>query len=81
LRRLTGAWRAWGCETSVRQNLLANRRFSWHTGQNISALAFYHNAQAAAKDDVTGAKAIVEDLKVRFPGTSKRWGDAAEGEA
>jgi hypothetical protein len=44
-----------------------------------SALAFYHNAQAAAKDDIPGAKAIVEDLKARFPGPGKR--RAAEGEA
>jgi hypothetical protein len=44
-----------------------------------AALAFYHNAQAAAKDDIPGAKAIVEDLKARFPGPGKRRG--AEGKA
>jgi hypothetical protein len=44
-----------------------------------SAFAFYYNVQAAAKDDIPVAKAIVEDLKVRFPGPGKRRG--AEGEA
>jgi hypothetical protein len=38
-----------------------------------AAFAFYHNIQAAAKDDVPGAKAIFADLKTRFPG-GKRGG-------
>jgi hypothetical protein len=42
-----------------------------------AALAFYHNVQAAVKDDIPGAKAICEDLKTRFPG-SRRKGGAAE---
>jgi hypothetical protein len=46
-----------------------------------TALAFYHNTQAPAKDDIPGAKAIVEDLKTSFPGPGKRRGDAAEPEA
>jgi hypothetical protein len=33
-----------------------------------AALAFYHNVQAAAQDDIPGAKAIFADLKTRFPG-------------
>ncbi|MDR2633325.1 MAG: hypothetical protein LBC51_06845 [Treponema sp.] len=37
-----------------------------------AALAFYHNVQAAAKDDVPGAKAIFEDLKTRFPGSKRQ---------
>jgi hypothetical protein len=39
-----------------------------------AVLAFYHNVQAAAKDDVPGAKAIVEDLKTRFPGGKRQSG-------
>jgi hypothetical protein len=43
------------------------------------ALAFYHNTQAAAKQDVPGAKAIYEDLKTRFPrGKRKATGEAPE---
>jgi hypothetical protein len=45
-----------------------------------AALAFYHNVQAAAKDDIPGAKAIFEDLKTRFPG-GKRRGGTTETEA
>jgi hypothetical protein len=44
-----------------------------------AALAFYHNVQAAAKDDIPGAKAIFEDLKTRFPG-GKRQGGTTETE-
>lgn len=33
--------------------------------------AFYQNVQAAAKAGITGAKAIHDDLKVRFPGRNK----------
>jgi hypothetical protein len=43
------------------------------------SLAFYYNVQAAAKDDVPGAKAIFEDLKIRFPG-GKRQGGTTETE-
>ena len=32
-----------------------------------AALAVYHNVQAAAKQDIPGAKAIYEDLKPHFP--------------
>jgi hypothetical protein len=44
-----------------------------------AALAFYHNVQAAAKDDIPGAKAIFENLKTRFPG-GKRQGGVADDE-
>jgi hypothetical protein len=44
-----------------------------------AALAVYHNVQAAAKQDVPGAKAIYEDLKTRFPGGKKRGGAADAG--
>jgi hypothetical protein len=44
-----------------------------------AALAFYHNVQAAAKDDIPGAKAIFEDLKNRFPG-GKRQSKSTETE-
>jgi hydroxymethylpyrimidine/phosphomethylpyrimidine kinase len=33
-----------------------------------SALTFYNSIKLQAKENVTGAKAIYEDLKVRFPG-------------
>jgi hypothetical protein len=39
-----------------------------------AALAFYHNTQAAAKQDVPGARAIYEDLKTRFPGRKRKSG-------
>ena len=39
-----------------------------------AALAVYHNTQAAAKQDVPGAKAVYEDLKTRFPGGKRRGG-------
>ena len=41
-----------------------------------AALAVYHNIQAAAKQDIPGAKAIYEDVKSRFPGGKKRSVDA-----
>jgi hypothetical protein len=44
------------------------------------ALAFYHNTQAAAKQDVPGAKAIYEDLKTRFPGGKRKAGGGAAEE-
>jgi hypothetical protein len=43
-----------------------------------AALAFYHNVQAAAKDDIPGAKAICEDLTPRFPGGRRKAGAADE---
>jgi hypothetical protein len=43
-----------------------------------AALAFYHNVQAVAKDDVPGAKAIFEDLKTRFPGGRRKGGATDE---
>jgi hypothetical protein len=39
-----------------------------------AALAFYHNVQAAAKDDVPGAKAICEELKNRFSNGKRKGG-------
>lgn len=39
-----------------------------------AALAVYHNTQAAAKQDVPGAKAVYEDLKTRFPSVKRRSG-------
>ena len=44
-----------------------------------AALAVYHNIQAAAKQDIPGAKAIYEDLKSRFPGGKKRSGETDVG--
>jgi hypothetical protein len=61
-------------EEAVEDTIMAAGSEAYH-----AALAFYHNAQAAAKDDVPGAKAIFEDLKTRFPG-GKRKGGATEGE-
>jgi hypothetical protein len=42
-----------------------------------AALAVYHNTQAAAKQDVPGAKAVYEDLKTRFPSVKRRSGGEA----
>ncbi|MDR2481138.1 MAG: hypothetical protein LBD07_02455 [Spirochaetaceae bacterium] len=39
-----------------------------------AALAFYHNVQAAVKEDSPGAKAILDDLKVRFASNKRRSG-------
>jgi len=33
----------------------------------IAALSFYNSVRDAAKRDVPGAKAVYDDLKVRFP--------------
>jgi hypothetical protein len=60
-------------EEAVEDTIMAAGSEAYH-----AALAFYHNVQAAAKDDIPGAKAIFEDLKTRFPG-GKRKGGAAEG--
>jgi hypothetical protein len=40
-----------------------------------AALAVYHNVQAAAKQDIPGAKAVYENLKPHFPGNKKRSSD------
>jgi hypothetical protein len=50
-------------EGAVEDTIMAAGSDAYH-----AALAFYHNVQAAAKDDVPGAKAIFEDLKTRFLG-------------
>jgi hypothetical protein len=55
-------------EEAVKDTVMAAGSEAYH-----AALAFYHNVQAAAKDDIPGAKVIFEDLKTRFPG-SKRSG-------
>jgi hypothetical protein len=44
-----------------------------------AALSFYHSAQSAAQGDIPGARAIFEDLKIRFP-SGKRRGGTAEAE-
>jgi hypothetical protein len=44
-----------------------------------AALAVYHNVQAAAKQDIPGAKAIYEDLRPHFPGGRKRGGGTDAG--
>jgi hypothetical protein len=44
-----------------------------------AALAVYHNAQAAARQDVPGAKAVYETLRVHFPGGKKRGGGTDGG--
>jgi hypothetical protein len=56
-------------EEAVEDTIMAAGSEAYH-----AALAFYHNVQAAAKDDVPGAKAIVEDLKTRFPGGKRQSG-------
>ncbi|MDR1326361.1 MAG: hypothetical protein LBK00_10040 [Treponema sp.] len=37
-----------------------------------AALVVYHNVQAAAKQDIPGAKAVYENLKPHFPSGKKR---------
>ena len=37
-----------------------------------AALAYYNNVQQAASANVAGAKAIYDELKKRFPGTSRK---------
>jgi hypothetical protein len=56
-------------EEAVEDTILAAGSEAYH-----AALSFYHNVQAAAKDDIPGAKAIVEDLKTRFPGGKRQGG-------
>ncbi|MDR1400541.1 MAG: hypothetical protein LBJ41_11515 [Treponema sp.] len=43
------------------------------------AIAVYHNVQAAAKQDIPGAKAVYEELKPHFPGGRKRSSDTDAG--
>lgn len=38
----------------------------------MSALMFYNAAKDAARHNVQGAKAVVEDLKKRFPSTKRK---------
>jgi predicted N-acetyltransferase YhbS len=61
-------------EEAVEDTIMAVGIEAYH-----AAFAFYHNAQAAAKDDVPGAKAIFKDLKTRFP-SGKRKGGTMEGQ-
>jgi hypothetical protein len=61
-------------EEAVDDTIMAAGSEAYH-----AALAFYHNVQAAATDDIPGAKAIFEDLKTRFPG-GKRQGGTTETE-
>ncbi|MDR2742691.1 MAG: hypothetical protein LBB98_11150 [Treponema sp.] len=60
-------------EEAVEDTVMAAGSEAFH-----AALAFYHNVQIAAKDDIPGAKSICEDLKTRFPG-GRRKGGAADG--
>jgi hypothetical protein len=61
-------------EEAVEDTIMAAGSEAFH-----AALAFYHNVQAAAKDDIPGAKAIFEDLKTRFPGGKRRGGTPNDG--
>jgi hypothetical protein len=45
-----------------------------------AALAFYHNVQIAAKDDIPGAKSICEELKTLLPGSRRKGGAAEEAQ-
>jgi hypothetical protein len=57
--------------TAIEDTMTAAGSDAFHT-----ALTIYHNVQAAAKDDVPGARPIYEDLKTRFPGGKRRGGTA-----
>jgi hypothetical protein len=66
----------WGLLTLIQQlkeavqdTILAAGSEAYH-----ASLAFYHNVQAAAKDDIPGARAIFENLKTRFPGGKRQSG-------
>jgi hypothetical protein len=61
-------------EESIEDTIMSAGSEAYH-----AALTFYHNVQAAAKDDIPSAKAIFEDLKTRFPG-GKRQGGTTETE-
>jgi hypothetical protein len=61
-------------EEAVEDTIMAAGSEAYH-----AALAFYHNVQAAAKDDIPGAKAIVENLKTRFPGGKRRSDRTGDG--
>ncbi|MDR2517352.1 MAG: hypothetical protein LBC88_08245 [Spirochaetaceae bacterium] len=54
---------------ALEDTMMAAGSEAYHT-----ALSFYHNVQAAAKDDIPGAKAVFEDLKSRFPGSKRKTG-------
>ncbi|MDR1348507.1 MAG: hypothetical protein LBJ63_08815 [Prevotellaceae bacterium] len=41
-----------------------------------AALVFYNSVKVAARQDVTGAKAVYEELKKRFPGAKRKAGEA-----
>jgi hypothetical protein len=56
-------------EEALEDTIMAAGSEAYH-----AALAFYHNVQAATKDDIPGAKAIFEDLKTRFPGGKRKSG-------
>ncbi|MDR1248604.1 MAG: hypothetical protein LBK63_04795 [Treponema sp.] len=66
----------WSLLTAILQLLEAVEDTIMAAGSEAyhAALAVYHNAQAAAKDDIPGAKAIVEDLQTRFPGIKRQGG-------
>jgi hypothetical protein len=44
----------------------------------VASLAFYNSVKQAAKINVPGAKAIAEDLKLRFAGQGKRIANGAK---
>jgi hypothetical protein len=48
-----------------------------------AALVFYNSVKMAARQDISGAKAVYEELKKRFPGHKHRsaGSDAPEAEA
>jgi hypothetical protein len=60
-------------EEGVSDTIMAAGSEAYH-----AALAVYHNAQAAAKDDIPGAKAVYETLRVHFPVGKKRGGGGTD---
>jgi hypothetical protein len=58
-------------ETSVQQLLdaISDTRMLVGSEAYVAALMFYNSAKDAARHNIPGAKAIVDDLKKRFPGT------------
>ena len=71
----------WSLHTAIHQldELVEDTIMAAGSEAYHAALAVYHNVQAAAKQDIPGAKAIYEDLKSRFPGGKKRSGETDVG--
>ncbi|MDR3325511.1 MAG: hypothetical protein LBS82_05975 [Spirochaetaceae bacterium] len=64
----------WALVNSIRQlyENLSDTEMAAGSEAYQAALVFYNSVKVAAAQDVPGAKAIYEELKTRFPGSSRR---------